>query len=180
MSLPFSSTTADAMDWDEAMDLIRHLYRDGNYTWSLLIAAGCFTGLRISDILKLRYCDLLSPEFGIIEQKTGKHRTIRVNGHLAAHALKCYRALGIQDASRRAFISRKNTVFSIQRVNVVFKELKRRYGLKVKNFSSHSLRKTFGRRVVEMSGTNSEPDDMRYFVEAGLDQIESDYPLVLR
>ena len=28
--------------------------------------------------------------------------------------------------------------------------------------------------------TINEPDDMRYFIEAGLDQIESDYPLVLR
>ena len=28
--------------------------------------------------------------------------------------------------------------------------------------------------------TINEPDDMRYFINAGLDQIESDYPLVLR
>ena len=41
-------------------------------------------------------------------------------------------------------------------VNIIFKELKCRYGLKIGHFSSHSLRKTFGRRVVEMAGTNSE------------------------
>lgn len=36
------------------------------------------------------------------------------------------------------------------------KLLKYRYGLKIAHFSTHSLRKTFGRRVVEMAGANSE------------------------
>lgn len=156
MCLPFTCTTADAMDWDEAMDLVRNLYRDGNYTMSLLVATGCFTGLRVSDILSLRYCDLFSREFEIIEKKTRKRRTIRVNADLREHALRCFKASGLQDASRKAFISRKKTVFSIQRINVIFKELKERYGLQVGHFSTHSMRKTFGRRVVKMSGADSE------------------------
>ena len=53
MSLKFSNTTADFMQWDEAMNLIRKLSKDRNYKMSLLIAIGCFTGLRISDILAL-------------------------------------------------------------------------------------------------------------------------------
>lgn len=52
MSLPLSNTTSDALNWDEAMSLIRRLYRDHDYTLSLLIATGCFTGLRISDIFQ--------------------------------------------------------------------------------------------------------------------------------
>lgn len=156
MSLPLSNTTADAMNWDEAMSLIHRLYRDKNYTISLLIAAGCFTGLRISDILALRYSDLFSPEFDIIEMKTKKRRTIRVNSHLREHAQKCFKASGIKNPDEKAFISRKGTVFTIQRVNAIFKELKRRYGLKIVHFSTHSLRKTFGRRVVEMAGVNAE------------------------
>lgn len=156
MSLPLSNTTSDALNWDEAMNLVRRLYRDRDYTISLLIATGCLTGLRISDILALRYSDLFSPEIEIIEQKTKKHRTIRVNQHLREHAEKCFNALGLKDPSRKAFISRKQTVFTIQRVNVIFKELKRRYGLKIGHFSTHSLRKTFGRRVVEMAGPNAE------------------------
>ena len=70
MCLPFTCTTADAMDWDEAMDLVRNLYRDGNYTMSLLVATGCFTGLRVSDILSLRYSDLFSREE---DQETAYH-----------------------------------------------------------------------------------------------------------
>ena len=156
MSLPLSNTTADALNWDEAMSLIRRLYRDRNYTISLLIATGCLTGLRISDILTLRYSDLFSGEFEIIEQKTKKRRTIRINQDLQDHARKCYMALHLTDPTRKAFISRKKTVYSIQRVNVIFKELRSRYALHIAHFSSHSLRKTFGRRVVEMAGPNAE------------------------
>ena len=156
MSLPLSNTTADALNWDEAMSLIRRLYRDGKYTMSLLVATGCLTGLRISDILTLRYCDLFSAELEIIEQKTRKRRTIRINQDLQDHAHKCFKALQLTDPTRKAFISRKRTIYSIQRVNVIFKELKCRYGLKIAHFSTHSLRKTFGRQIVEMAGPNAE------------------------
>jgi len=59
MSLKYSSTTADYLQWSEAMNLIRKLARDSNYKMSLLIALGCFTGLRISDILALRWNQIL-------------------------------------------------------------------------------------------------------------------------
>ena len=51
MSLKYSSTTADYLIWSDAMNLIRKLAKDENYKISLLISLGCFTGLRISDIL---------------------------------------------------------------------------------------------------------------------------------
>ena len=37
MSLKYSSTTADYLQWSEAMNLIRKLARDNNYKMSLLI-----------------------------------------------------------------------------------------------------------------------------------------------
>jgi site-specific recombinase XerD len=54
------------------------------------------------------------------------------------------------------FISSKKMVFSTQRINVLLKEMKERYHLKIDNFSTHTLRKTFGRKVVEMAGENAE------------------------
>lgn len=69
MSLKYSSTTADYLQWSEAMNLVRKLARDSNYKMSLLIALGCFTGLRISDILALRWNQILdAEEFTIIEE----------------------------------------------------------------------------------------------------------------
>ena len=53
-------------------------------------------------------------------------------------------------------VSQKGTVFTIQRSNVILKEIKKKYRLKVKNFSCHSPRKTFGRQVYNMNSENSE------------------------
>lgn len=94
MSLKYSNTTADFLQWDEAMNLIRKLFKDENYSMSLLIALGCFFGLRISDILALRWNQILNvDEFTIIEKKTSKKRTIRINPQLQRHIADCYKAI---------------------------------------------------------------------------------------
>ena len=157
MSLKYSNTTADFLQWDEAMNLTRKLAKDGNYKMSLLIALGCFTGLRISDILALRWNQILdTDEFTIIEHKTKKKRTIRVNLQLKKHIRDCYEHIQPVGINTPILISQKGTVFSIQRINEVLKEIKRKYRLHIGNFSCHSLRKTFGRQVYNMNNDNSE------------------------
>lgn len=157
MSLKYSTTTADYLVWSEAMNLIRKLAKDENYKMSLLIALGCFTGLRISDILALRWEQILSTEeFTIIEKKTVKKRVLRLNSQLQQHIQECYEHIKPISVKSPILVSQKGTVFSIQRINVILKEIKRKYRLKVKNFSCHSLRKTFGRQVYNMNNENSE------------------------
>ena len=157
MSLKYSTTTADYLVWSDAMNLIRKLAKDENYKMSLLIALGCFTGLRISDILALRWEQILSTEeFTIIEKKTGKKRVLRLNSQLQQHIQECYEQIQPIGLKAPILISQKGTVFTIQRINVILKEIKRKYRLKVKNFSCHSLRKTFGRQVYNMNSENSE------------------------
>ena len=157
MSLKYSTTTADYLVWSDAMNLIRKLAKDGNYKMSLLIALGCFTGLRISDILALRWEQILSTEeFTIIEKKTGKKRVLRLNSQLQQHIKECYEQIQPIGIKAPILVSQKGTVFTIQRINVILKEIKRKYRLKVKNFSCHSLRKTFGRQVYNMNSENSE------------------------
>ena len=157
MSLKYSTTTADYLVWSDAMNLIRKLAKDGNYKMSLLIALGCFTGLRISDILALRWEQILSSEeFTIIEKKTGKKRVLRLNSQLQQHIQECYEHIQPIGLKAPILVSQKGTVFTIQRINVILKEIKRKYRLKVKNFSCHSLRKTFGRQVYNMNSENSE------------------------
>ena len=157
MSLKYSNTTADFLQWDEAMNLIRKLAKDENYKISLLVALGCFTGLRISDILALRWEQILSTEeFAIIEKKTGKKRVLRLNTQLQQHIRECYEHIQPIGLKAPILVSQKGTVFTIQRINVILKEIKRKYRLKVKNFSCHSLRKTFGRQVYNMNSENSE------------------------
>ena len=157
MGLKYSNTTADYLEWSEAMNLIRKLAKDENYKISLLIALGCFTGLRISDILALRWEQILSTEeFTIIEKKTGKKRVLRLNPQLQQHIRECYEQIQPIGLKAPILVSQKGTVFTIQRINVILKEIKRKYRLKVKNFSCHSLRKTFGRQVYNMNSENSE------------------------
>ena len=157
MGMKYSTTTADYMEWETAMNLIRKLAKDENYKMSLLIAIGCFTGLRISDILSLRWNQILNTdEFSIIEKKTGKKRIIRLNPQLQEHIQECYEHIKPIGEKAPILVSQKGTVFSIQRINVILKEIKKKYRLKIKNFSCHSLRKTFGRQVYNMNGENSE------------------------
>ena len=157
MSLKYSTTTADYLVWSDAMNLIRKLAKDGNYKISLLIALGCFTGLRISDILALRWKQILSTEeFTIIEKKTGKKRTLRLNPQLQQYVAECYEQIQPLGINAPILVSQKGTIFTVQRINVILKEVKKKYRLKVKNFSCHSLRKTFGRQVYNMNSDNSE------------------------
>lgn len=157
MSLKYSTTTADYLIWSDAMNLIRKLANDNNYVISLLVAIGCFTGLRISDILSLRWFEILDKdEICITEKKTGKQRMIRFNPQLKLHINECYIHMKPIGCKSPVFISRKGTVFSIQRINVILKQLKIKYHLRIGNISCHTLRKTFGRQVYMMNGDNSE------------------------
>ena len=90
------------------------------------------------------------------EKKTGKRRIIRINEGFQRHIRDCYNALGIQDKTEKCFLSNKKVVYSTQRINVLLKEIKEQYNLKIEHFSTHSFRKTFGRRIVEQAGENSE------------------------
>ena len=157
MSLKYSNTTADYLEWNQAMNLIRSLFRDEEYKMSLLISIGCFWGLRISDILALRWNQILNTdEFTIIERKTGKSRTIRINSQLKKHILECYQKIEPIGVNAPILVSQKGTIYTIQRINVILKEVKVRYKLNIKNFSCHSLRKTFGRQVYNQNSDNAE------------------------
>jgi integrase len=157
MSLKYSQTTSDYLEWKEAMNLIRTLYRDGKFQMSLFVSIGCFWGLRVSDILALRWKQILHvDEFCIIEKKTGKSRTIRINPQLKRHISDCYQQIHPIGVDAPILVSQKGTVFTVQRINVILKEIKTKYDLSIKNFSCHSLRKTFGRQVYNMNGESAE------------------------
>ncbi|WP_032560486.1 tyrosine-type recombinase/integrase, partial [Bacteroides fragilis] len=152
-----SYVTSDYIEWDTMLSLVRRLYRDKEYRLSLLVGCGSFFGLRISDLLTLTWGMLLDGHsFIVVEKKTGKRREIKVNANFQKHIVDCYKALNILDKNEKCFISRKKVVYSTQRINVLFKSIKTQYGLKIEHFSTHSMRKTFGRKVVETAGENSE------------------------
>ena len=157
MSVKNSQTTADYLPWDTMLSLIRKLYRDGDFRMSLFIGTGCFFGLRVSDLRTLTWSMLLNDDkFELIEQKTGKRRVIKINGEFQKHIRDCHSALNIANDDEPCFLSRKKVVYSTQRLNIRLKNIKEKYKIKIVNFSCHSLRKAFGRKVFEASGENAQ------------------------
>lgn len=154
--------TSDYMEWDSMLSLIRRLYRDGDYRMSLLIGCGSFFGLRISDLLTLTWVMLLNDDtFVINEKKTSKRRQVKINKDFQKHIKDCHDALNITNDNQKCFLSQKKVVYSTQRINVLFKEIKSKYHLKVEHFSTHSMRKTFGRKVYESAGNDAAMALMR-------------------
>ena len=144
---------ADALDWDEAMGLIGSLIEDEYYRDAMLVACGCFLGLRISDILPLRWKDILSEDgrLTVKETKTGKMRVMQVNPKLRSITCTCHDALHVTYESSYIFSGQvygANRPITRYRAAQILNEAKTRYGIKSATvFSTHSLRKTFGRRV---------------------------------
>ena len=152
MALKGQSTTADYVDWNEAMNLIHKLYRDGHYRDSMLIATGCFTLLRVSDIRKLTYGEILDHDIlTVIEQKTGKRREIALNHDYKKLVEDCFEVMKVKSKGEYIFTNYKGSVITIQRINDILKEVKAKYNLHIQHFSSHSLRKTGARRIYDMS-----------------------------
>ena len=150
MALKGQYTTADYLPWSEAMQLVKKLYRDGRYRDSILVATGFMTGLRISDILRLTFADILNNEILTInEKKTGKRREIPLSKDYKKHVEDCFKALGLSDSTKPMFLSYQGSVITIQMVNKTLHGLKDRYNLSVDHFTSHSLRKTFARRIYD-------------------------------
>lgn len=76
--------------------------------------------------------------------------------NLGSTLKECYEQIKPIGINSPILVSQKGTVFTIQRINVILKEVKKRYKLRLGNFSCHSLRKTFGRQVYNMNSDNSE------------------------
>jgi integrase len=95
-------------------------------------------------------------EFELVEKKTKKNRKIKINAQLKRHISDCHEKMNPRTLDEYIFTSQKGSIYSIQRINVIFKDLKVKYNLKIKNFSSHSLRKCFGREIFNRSAENAE------------------------
>ena len=158
MSAKGTYTTAEPLDWDEAISLMNRLFKDGNYRISLLVGCGIFFGLRISDLLRLTWHELLDEDTFIShEKKTGKRRIIKVNDTFERSIIQpCHDKLRIKKLDEPVFLSKIGQPYTADRLNVMFKGIRVKYRLSIKRFTTHSLRKTFAKRVYTMAGNRSE------------------------
>lgn len=151
MALKGQRTTSDFLEWGKMQSLVLKLERDGELKFALLIATGSYIGLRISDLLQLKWEQVLHQDyFTVIEKKTGKTRKVTINPELQGILIRLYKALGAEEG-QYMFINRfGDKPFSIQYVNAKLKEIFTKYSIKGQ-YSSHFMRKTLGRRVWEMN-----------------------------
>lgn len=113
----------------------------------LLFVTGINTGLRISDIIKLRVLDVLNEDrtvkshICIIEEKTKKRKKFKINDTLSREFAEYCKNLNMTDY---LFSSRKGKNKHITRVQAyrILNEVA--LGIGLEEIGTHTLRKTFG------------------------------------
>jgi integrase len=159
MSLKGQRTTTTSMNWEDFKSLISKLERDREFKFCLLIAVGVFTGLRISDLLKLRFNQFENTEIlTIVEQKTKKTRRIKINADLKEIVERIKGKMSVTDSSQFIFVNRYgNKPIDQSYVNVKLKEVFKQYNIVLEgNASSHLFRKTLGNRVLRLNNYSNE------------------------
>lgn len=115
----------------------------------LLLNFGLNTGLRISDILKIKVSDIWTKKkhfkhyFALTESKTSKTKKIKLNDTLKTY-LNQFLKLSKPKYSDYLFQSRKGTNKPISRIQAYRTLKKTADKLNIENFGTHSLRKTWG------------------------------------
>ena len=147
-------TTADYIGWSQVQYVINHLKKQKDYSMVMFIGLGSYMGLRYSDVVKLRWNDILNHyPITLTEQKTGKIKKITINPDLKLLAESVYREL--PSKTEYIVVNRFGQPISIQYLNRRLKEIRLECRLKIDNISCHSFRKSFGRRIYE-NNFNSE------------------------
>ena len=147
------------MDWDDFKSLIGKLERDGEYKFCLLVTIGVFTGLRISDLLKLRFNQFENTDILTIEeQKTKKTRRIKINPDLRQIVERVRDRMVVTDTTQFIFLNKYGTKpIDKSYVNVKLKEILKRYNIVLEgNASSHLFRKTLGNRALKLNNYSNE------------------------
>lgn len=141
MSVKNSITTSNFIEYDRALNLGKKLITESKEaTFGFYIIVAINTGLRIGDILQLKAKDFEEGSVTFREEKTNKAKTVVFNEAI----LSSFKKLNIHGVY--VFTSQKASVYSRQQIN---RKIKQYFTTKGKNYSSHSLRKSFGRRVYE-------------------------------
>lgn len=159
MSLHGQRTTTGAMDWSDFTSLVLKLERDGNYKYCLLISIGVFTGLRIGDLLQLKFSQFENTDILTIqEKKTKKIRRIKINPDLKEIVQRIQVKMGVVDTNTYIFLNRYGTkVITRSWANQMLKKIFKKYGIEVEgNISSHMFRKTLGNRVLKLNNYSGE------------------------
>jgi len=158
MSVRGSITTSDYLPFDEYQRLIKCLDDDGQFLWCTYCVLSFCLALRISDVLKLTWDEVLNKRSVTVkEKKTGKVKSIPIGSNTSEHLMELYNKLKRPNVHKYIFINNEtNKVYTRQNINQNLKKWKDKYHIQIGNFSSHTFRKTFGRYVYNKMGRTEE------------------------
>ena len=128
----------------ELIEKVKKILANNGVRDLLLFSLGINTGLRISDILKLKVKDVKNKEnVEIIEQKTGKRKRFPI--HAVKNLLNDF--IQFKSDDEYLFISRqtngKTPVITRQQAYNIINKACRKAGI-IDRIGTHTLRKTFG------------------------------------
>ncbi len=171
-----TSRTADAITNEDDIDrMVATSLENGHVRDAALFVLGCNLGLRVSDIVTLRYKDLFVEDGSvrksttIVEQKTGNMRNLYLNqaAQLAALIMMERRVridqpfsyneyIFVSESNRKAYV-KGGYVKNLSRESAWrgIKAMSERAGISG-NIATHTMRKSFGNFVAEKM-----PDRMR-------------------
>ena len=130
------------------IDTIKKLLKQQNLRNYCLFVLGINSGLRISDLLKLRISDVsekgkIKDRIRLREKKTNKFKDFPLSNSTKS-ALKEYLKTREYNENEPLFISRKNKGFLLrQQAYKIINDVAKSVGIKEK-IGTHTLRKTFG------------------------------------
>lgn len=149
-------TTTSGLEWNTMIGLTDRLKRDELYRDYLLVTLGCYLGLRIGDLLSLKWEDVLDKdEITLQESKTKKQRVITFNEKVIEALNLCSNKLRLDKVGwqgQHLFSNRWGGKITVSYINKRLKVVFNKYHVRAQNPSSHTLRKTFGKRIYEMDG----------------------------
>lgn len=145
--------TSDYINFDTTLNKGLSLLKDNKkFRIGFYIIFSINTGLRISDTLSIRHIDMADDKLVIKEKKTKKRREITLNEVVKKAYSKLVSKLDElnikYDEDEYIFVSQKGSVYRTQSINDILKTIFNSNSLQV---SSHSLRKSFARRVYDVN-----------------------------
>jgi site-specific recombinase XerD len=143
--------TSDYIEYDVCLNRgMKLLNDDKKCIIGFYIIFSINAGTRISDTLRIKHSDLHGEKIILKEKKTKKVREITLNNVVKRAYKKLTEKLDEinfkYDENDFVFVSQKGTVYRTQSINVILKKI---FNSKQLQISSHSLRKSFSRKIYE-------------------------------
>lgn len=143
--------TSDYLSLEELKRINKYFLKERNYVMTLLIELGFRTLLRYSDLARFKWQDILHEEQIVLnEKKTNKRRHIKVGNILKDLISQHYELTGMPELNKAVFH------YSLRHTNRLLKLGARSVGIRKKQVSTHSLRKSGSRFIWEENHKSDE------------------------